>query len=177
MERTVLRILGKKGRTTIPWPIRAELDFCPGDVLLFEPDPPDRVIITRMEVYEPEEVEEPDLTGDIFTEEFHRLPLEPAIPAAGRPAGGFPYYLRLKGAVMATRKENIDIEYDEPQQEVVSGAAESNGPYESQDPADWGTAHDGTVLSHLQAQDQAACHRQRQHCQELRCTARPGPPW
>ncbi len=38
---------------------------------------------------------------------------------------------------MATRKENIDIEYNEPQQEVVSGAAESNGPYESQDPADW----------------------------------------
>ena len=73
MERTVLRILGKKGRTTIPWPIRAELDFVPGDVLLFESDPPDRVIITRMEVYEPEEVEEPDLSGDIFTEEFHRL--------------------------------------------------------------------------------------------------------
>ena len=38
---------------------------------------------------------------------------------------------------MATRKENIDIEYDEPQQEAVSGAAESNDPYESQDPADW----------------------------------------
>ena len=46
---------------------------CPGDVLLFEPDPPDRVIITRMEVYEPEEVEEPGLTGDIFTEAFRRL--------------------------------------------------------------------------------------------------------
>ena len=75
MERTVLRILGKRGRTTIPWPIRAELEWSPGDVLLFESDPPDRVIITRMEVYEPEEVEEPDLTGDIFTEEFHRLPL------------------------------------------------------------------------------------------------------
>ena len=75
MERTVLRILGKRGRTTIPWPIRAELDFCPGDVLLFEPDPPDRVIITRMEVYEPEEVEEPGITGDIFTEAFRRLPL------------------------------------------------------------------------------------------------------
>ena len=73
MERSVLRILGKKGRTTIPWPIRAELDFCPGDVLLFECDPPDRVIITRMEVYEPEEMEEPDLTGDIFTEAFHKL--------------------------------------------------------------------------------------------------------
>ena len=73
MERSVLRILGKKGRTTIPWPIRAELDFCPGDVLLFEPDPPDRVIITRMGVYEPEEVEEPDLIGDFFTEAFHRL--------------------------------------------------------------------------------------------------------
>ena len=56
-----------------PWPIRAELEWSPGDVLLFEPDPPDRVIITRMEVYEPEEMEEPDLTGDIFTEAFHRL--------------------------------------------------------------------------------------------------------
>ena len=75
MERSVLRILGKKGRTTIPWPIRAELEWAPGDVLLFEPDPPDRVIITRMEVYEPEEVEEPGLTGDIFTEAFRRLPL------------------------------------------------------------------------------------------------------
>ena len=42
-------------------------------MLLFESDPPDRVIITRTEVYEPEEVEEPDLTGDIFTEAFHRL--------------------------------------------------------------------------------------------------------
>ena len=38
---------------------------------------------------------------------------------------------------MATRKTNIDIEYDEPQQEATLGAAESNGPYESQDPADW----------------------------------------
>ena len=73
MERTVLRILGKRGRTTIPWPIRAELDFCPGDVLLFESDPPDRVVITRMEMYEPEEVEAPALPGDIFTEAFHRL--------------------------------------------------------------------------------------------------------
>ena len=73
MERTVLRILGKKGRTTILGPsgrswISARVTCC-----LFEPDPPDRVIITRMEVYEPEEVEEPDLTGDIFTEAFHRL--------------------------------------------------------------------------------------------------------
>ena len=75
MVRTVLRILGKKGRTHIPWPIRAELEWAPGDVLLFEPDPPDRVIITRLEVYEPEEVEEPDLTGDIFTEAFRGLPL------------------------------------------------------------------------------------------------------
>ncbi len=38
---------------------------------------------------------------------------------------------------MATRKANIDIEYDEPQQEAASGAVESNNPYESQDPADW----------------------------------------
>ena len=36
MERSVLRILGKRGRTTIPRPIRTELDFAPGDVLLFE---------------------------------------------------------------------------------------------------------------------------------------------
>ena len=74
MERTYLRILGKKGRTTIPWPLRAELDFAPGDVLLFEANPPDRVLITRLEVVEPEE-EETELTGDIFTEAFHRLPL------------------------------------------------------------------------------------------------------
>ena len=76
MERTVLRILGKKGRTTIPWPIRAELDFCPGDVLLFEADPPDRVVITRMEVYEPEEVEEYmrlALEGDKSRDERLRL--------------------------------------------------------------------------------------------------------
>ena len=38
---------------------------------------------------------------------------------------------------MATRKTNIDIEYDEPQQEATLGAAEPNSPYESQDPADW----------------------------------------
>ena len=38
---------------------------------------------------------------------------------------------------MATRKTNIDIEYDEPQQEAVSGAVESSNPYESQGPADW----------------------------------------
>ena len=72
MERSVLRILGKKGRTTIPWPIRAELEWSPGDVLLFEPDPPDRVVITRLEVTKQEETEE-NLTGDIFTEEFHKL--------------------------------------------------------------------------------------------------------
>ena len=73
MERTVLRILGKKGRTTIPWPIRAELEWAPGDVLLFEPDPPGRVVITRLEVVETEEVEEPDFNGDFFTEAFHKL--------------------------------------------------------------------------------------------------------
>ncbi len=73
MERSVLRVLGKKGRITIPWSIRAELEWSPGDVLLFESDPPDRVVITRVEVVGPEETEEPDLAGDIFTEEFHRL--------------------------------------------------------------------------------------------------------
>lgn len=72
MERSVLRILGKRGRTTIPRPIRTELDFAPGDVLLFESDPPDRVIITRLEVVEPEEAEEPEFTGDIFTQEFQK---------------------------------------------------------------------------------------------------------
>ena len=35
---------------------------------------------------------------------------------------------------MATRKENIDIEYNEPQQEVVSASGVSN-PYESKTPA------------------------------------------
>ena len=38
---------------------------------------------------------------------------------------------------MATRKDNIDIEYDEPQQEASPGAAESNNPYGSPDPSDW----------------------------------------
>ena len=136
MERTVLRILGKKGRTTIPWPIRAELDFCPGDVLLFEADPPDRVVITRMEVYEPEEVEEPDLTGDIFTEAFRRSDLQTSSTGCWLPCWQISTCSE-KGVLMATRKETIDIEYDEPQQEAVSGAAESNSPYESQDPADW----------------------------------------
>ena len=42
-------------------------------MLLFESDPPDRVIITRLEVVEPEEAEEQELTGDIFTQEFHKL--------------------------------------------------------------------------------------------------------
>ena len=70
MERSVLRILGKRGRTTIPRPIRTKLDFAPGDVLLFESDPPNRVIITRLE---PEKAEEPEFTGDIFTQEFHKL--------------------------------------------------------------------------------------------------------
>ena len=69
-----IKNIGKEGQDYHPLAIRAELDFCPGDVLLFEPDPPDRVIITRMEVYEPEEVEEPDLIGDIFTENFTACP-------------------------------------------------------------------------------------------------------
>ena len=38
---------------------------------------------------------------------------------------------------MATRKENIDIEYDEPQQEVSPDAVSQTAPNESQDPADW----------------------------------------
>lgn len=38
---------------------------------------------------------------------------------------------------MATRKENIDIEYDGSQQEAVPDTAESNNPYKSPDPSDW----------------------------------------
>ena len=34
---------------------------------------------------------------------------------------------------MATKKENFDIEYDDPQQEPAG----SNSPHESQDPSDW----------------------------------------
>ena len=81
-------------------------------LLFWRADPPDRVVITRMEVYEPEEVEEPDLTGDIFTEAFPQIELRPAVPAFGGPAGRLPF--SVKGDIMATRKENIDIEYDEP---------------------------------------------------------------
>lgn len=64
---------GKEGPHHHPLAHPGGIEWSPGDVLLFESDPPDRVIITRMEVYEPEEVEEPYLTGDIFTEAFHRL--------------------------------------------------------------------------------------------------------
>lgn len=38
---------------------------------------------------------------------------------------------------MATRKENLDLEYDASQQETASDAAESNSPYESPNPSDW----------------------------------------
>ena len=38
---------------------------------------------------------------------------------------------------MATRKENLDLEYDGFQQETASDAAESNSPYESPNPSDW----------------------------------------
>lgn len=38
---------------------------------------------------------------------------------------------------MATRKENLNIGYDEFQQEVTPSAAEPTSPYESQDPSDW----------------------------------------
>ena len=38
---------------------------------------------------------------------------------------------------MATRKENLNMEYDEFQQEVTPSAAEPTSPYESPDPSDW----------------------------------------
>lgn len=43
------RILGKKGRTTIPLPIRERLDLAPGDLLSFTCDS-DSVIIRREKV-------------------------------------------------------------------------------------------------------------------------------
>ena len=73
MERLIIKILDEKGRVSISKAIREQVGISLGDVLAIEADPPDCVILTRMEVVEPEEVEEPDLTGDIFTEAFHRL--------------------------------------------------------------------------------------------------------
>lgn len=35
MARMMLRILGKKGRTTIPFPLRKELGLQPGDIVSF----------------------------------------------------------------------------------------------------------------------------------------------
>lgn len=35
MAVKVLRILGKRGRTTVPYPLRKELGFQPGDVVSF----------------------------------------------------------------------------------------------------------------------------------------------
>jgi AbrB family looped-hinge helix DNA binding protein len=73
MERSALKILGKKGRITIPLPIRSELHFLPGDLLLFESDPPDQVIISRIKIVEPDKAGEIGLIGDIFTQEFQKL--------------------------------------------------------------------------------------------------------
>ena len=79
-----------------------------------------------MEVYEPEEVEEPDLTGDIFTEAFHRLSYSQQYRC-------WPPCWQIstcseKGVLMATRKENIDIEYDEPQQEATLAQRSQTAP-------------------------------------------------
>ena len=72
MERLIIKILDEKGRVSIPKAIREQAGISLGDVLGIEADPPDCVILTRMEVVEPEE-EETELTGDIFSEEFHKL--------------------------------------------------------------------------------------------------------
>lgn len=72
MERLIIKILDDKGRIYIPKAIREQVGISLGDVLGIEADPPNCVILTRMEVVEPEE-EETELTGDIFTQEFHKL--------------------------------------------------------------------------------------------------------
>ena len=71
MERLIIKILDEKGRVSIPKAIREQVGISLGDVLAIEADPPDCVILTRMEVVEPEETEEPELTDDIFTQKFH----------------------------------------------------------------------------------------------------------
>ena len=73
MERLIIKILDDKGRIYIPKAIREQVGISLGDVLGIEADPPNCVILTRMEVVEPEEAEEPEFTGDIFTQEFHKL--------------------------------------------------------------------------------------------------------
>ena len=73
MERLIIKILDEKGRVSIPKAIREQVGISLGDVLAIVADPPDCVILTRMEVVEPEETEEPELADDIFTEEFHKL--------------------------------------------------------------------------------------------------------
>lgn len=72
MERLIIKILDDKGRIYIPKAIREQVGISLGDVLGIGADPPNCVILTRMEVVEPEE-EETELTGDIFTQEFHKL--------------------------------------------------------------------------------------------------------
>lgn len=70
MERLIIKILDEKGRVSIPKAIREQAGISLGDVLGIEADPPDCVILTRMNVTEPVE---PEPTGDIFTQEFHKL--------------------------------------------------------------------------------------------------------
>ena len=73
MERLIIKILDEKGRVSIPKAIREQVGISLGDVLGIKADPPDCVILTRMEVVEPAETEEPELTDDIFTQQFHKL--------------------------------------------------------------------------------------------------------
>ncbi len=73
MERLIIKILDEKGRISIPKAIREQVGISLGDVRGIKADPPDCVILTRMEVVEPAETEEPELTDDIFTQEFHKL--------------------------------------------------------------------------------------------------------
>ena len=73
-----------------------------------------------------------------------------------------------KECLWQLEKKNIDIEYDEPNRSCVRRCGVKR-PLRIARPRGLGAAHDRADLPHFQAQDQAACHRQCQHCQELRC--------
>ena len=87
MERLIIKILDEKGRVSIPKTIREQAGISLGDVLAIEADPPDCVILTRMNVTEPEKIEEPEPTGDIFTDAISQVELQPAVPAFDSAAG------------------------------------------------------------------------------------------
>lgn len=77
MARMILRILGKRGRTTIPFSLRKELGLQPGDIVSFTLED-DSVIVRREELCDFENCpammdSDDEITPDTVLENFSSL--------------------------------------------------------------------------------------------------------